>query len=111
MELLKREDVVGIVSRHMATPYANSVFGTMAPKLKWCDHHKKLEPINNFYVKKERQHIAKENLTVDDFRHVCIEIWDEMNENLRNGFGWATDQEVIDQNNASNLTKFLVDGD
>ena len=109
MDNLKRDDMVSVVSRHIGTAYSNTVFGTAAPRMKWCSYHNCLEPINNFYVKSERQNIPRENLKDTDFRHVCIEVWDQLTKNQRKGYGWLTDEEVNDKLNSKTLEMFFLE--
>jgi hypothetical protein len=109
MEQVKREDVIPVVSRHIGDAFSNTVFGTSAPRVKWCDYHQAFEPIVNFYVRSDRQHIKREHLKESDFRNVCIEIWDQMTKNQRNGFGWLTDREVLEKQNSNTIEKFLTD--
>lgn len=76
MNISLRKNTIPRISRKVADNIireVNTVFGPDVEYLiKTCSHCKSGQSVHNFYVKKHRQHKRAEDLTIKDFRHICI---------------------------------------
>lgn len=75
------------------------------PIMVYCKVSRKYYTADEFYVKKYRQEKDPRNLHVQDFRHVCKEIWDQRVKNQKAGHGWVSDDELM--NPPSTIDVFL----
>lgn len=75
------------------------------PVMVFCKETRKYYTADEFYVKKYRQEEDPRGLYIDDFRHICKEIWDQKVKNQKAGYGWVSDEELM--NPPTTLDKFL----
>jgi hypothetical protein len=66
-----------------------------APLKVMCQRTYEVLPADEFYAKKYKQETDPRFLCNNDYRHVSKKLWDEMQENYRNGLGWKTNEELL----------------
>jgi len=70
---------------------------------------KEFYPSDEFYVGKHHQDVDPRFLGQKSFRHINKELWDQRVKNYRNGFGWKTDEELL--NPPATIENFLMGED
>ncbi len=65
----------------------------------FCKETKQFLNSDEFYVDEYLQEVDPRTLHVNNFRHVCKEVWDQKVKNYRNGLGWKSDQQLEDVSN------------